>query len=89
MDDREKTLSEDANEIIKQRDELRNMYRLAKQENTEYQIMIEKLKKELEEAKDYYGILEREIENKNGLIKGLVFAIRANGVSGAEVENVL
>ena len=88
MDNREGTLREDVNDIIKQRDNAESKYQIAEEENKELRRLIEELKLKLKNSEDYCRILEREIENKNGLIKGLAFAIRVNGVSGAEVNNV-
>lgn len=56
-------------------------------------VEMDALRKELERFKDKYEKLERqtdwmrdEMSYNKGMIEGLKFAIRCNGVSGAEVK---
>jgi peptidoglycan hydrolase CwlO-like protein len=58
----------------------------------ELKAQVEELKEELKQAKEknedqrrVIDGLNNELERRNGMIDGLKFAIRCNGVSGAEV----
>lgn len=47
---------------------------------------IRKLKNEIEAMKEWERTLEKSCQFKDGLIEGLKFAVRCNGVSGGEVK---
>lgn len=53
--------------------------------STNYQDRISELEKEIKKLKDKLAIKNDRIACLDGEIKGLKFAIRANGISGADV----
>ena len=67
-----------------------SMYKNAVHQFEEQEKTIEILKKDLKEATARADYLEREKEKESrylrGVIDGLKFSIRCNGVSGAEIQ---
>lgn len=55
------------------------------EESEKMQDRIKTLELQLRDAREENARLEKCIANKDGIIKGLAYAVRCNGVSGNEV----
>lgn len=65
---------------------IHQLYAIARDMRGEPEADTDELKREIEEFKAQVNYLRAQNENLRGEIKGLRFALRCNGVSGAEVK---
>ena len=81
-----KKLREEHENLIAEHEVLRNEYKLALEDLNRTQDKAKRFEMENAELKAHLNVVQRDAKYTVGLVDGLKFAIRCNGVSGGEVK---